>query len=59
VRALAGWVITVSGIVATVTLAVRAARREDLMATVAPGGRLTAVCRSAVAPLPVLADVAA
>jgi hypothetical protein len=59
VRALTGWVITVSGIVATVTLAVRAARREDLMATVAPGGRLTAVCRSAVAPLPVLSDLAA
>ena len=59
VRALTGWVITVSGIVATVTLAVRAAHREDLMATVAPGGRLTAVCRSAVAPIPVLSDLAA
>jgi hypothetical protein len=50
-RAVSGWGLTVVGVVVTVSLSVQAARREDLVATVGPGGHLTAVCRNATARL--------
>lgn len=49
-RALAAWTITTLGVVTTVVLAVRAGRREDLVARVTPGGRLTALARVGAAP---------
>jgi intracellular septation protein A len=42
-RPLACWVITVTGVVLTVTTAVRVARREGLGAAVSPDGTLTAM----------------
>jgi hypothetical protein len=57
-RALTGWVITVTGIVVTVSLSVRAAHREGLVAAIAPGGQLTAVCRGGLPVLPALPDLA-
>lgn len=43
VRPLTGWVVTGTGVVLTVTAAVRAARAEGLVAAISPCGRLTAV----------------
>jgi hypothetical protein len=43
VRPLAAWTITVTGVVLTVSAAVRAARTEGLTAVVTPGGNLAAI----------------
>jgi hypothetical protein len=42
-RPVAMWAITTTGVVLTVRAAVRAAHREDLLATIGPGGVLAAV----------------